>query len=324
MAIFKENGMGKSYLVLVVLFVVLSFSVSAQSTGINRDGLFLGLSIGLLAGEGEEIVYRNQDTNHKLSQLLWPFAPLVYAGADLHYNWRIPASRLNIFADGIFKFGFPGKTGTMEDRDWIADQYADFLTHYSVHDNKTENAVLIDAHAGVSFPIFKDYLLKTFIAYDYMHFSWSVAGGSFLYPESDGGHGYMTIPTKVITYKQTWNIISPGISFYGAFNRYFDIEISFKMSPFIWLSSIDEHLVRDLVITNDISGGLFVEPSLLFSFKPNNNILLSFYFSYRNITGSRGDSEYKEQGKPATIIKNLGGAGYSVFDTGIVTRFSIF
>jgi outer membrane protease len=321
---FKENGMGKSYLVLAVLFVVLGFSVSAQSTGVNMDGLSLGISIGLLAGEGEEIVYRNEFTNKKLSQLLWPFAPLVYAGVDICYNRRVSAGGLRIFADGLFKFGFPGKTGTMEDRDWIHPEYADFLTHYSVHDNKTENAVLIDAHAGISFPLFKNYVLKIFAAYDYMSFSWSAAGGSFLYPRSYGGHGYMTIPAKVITYKQIWNIISPGISFYGAFNRYFDIEISFKMSPFIRFFAIDEHLVRNLVITDDISGGLFIEPGLLFSFKPNNNIALSFSFSYRNITGSRGDSVYKEQGKLIEITKNLGGAGYSVFDTGIVARFSVF
>ncbi|MDR1095551.1 MAG: omptin family outer membrane protease [Spirochaetaceae bacterium] len=317
--------MGKSYLVLWALFAVLSFSVSAQSTDIKRDGLFLGISTGVLAGEAEEIVYRDKNTDNKLSQLLWPFKPLVYAGVDLRYNWRIPASRLNVFADGILKFGFPGITGKMEDRDWVDARYADFLTHYSIHDNTTEDAVLIDVNAGVTFPVFEKYLLKAFIAYNHMYFSWAASGGSFLYPDKNsGGHGYMVTSDKVITYRQTWNIISPGILFYGAFNRYFDIELSFKTSPFIWFFAVDEHLARNLVITDDLHGGFFVEPSLLFSFKPNNNITLSFSFLYRNITGTRGDGEYEEQGKQPLITNNLNGAAYSVFDTGIVTRFNIF
>jgi outer membrane protease len=316
--------MKKSYFLLLTSFVIFVFSVSAQSTGINGYGLTLGATIGLLVGEGEEIVYRGDNFDDKLSQLLWPFKPLVYAGVGVNYNWQIPASGWSIFAGGIFKFGVPGKTGKMEDRDWIDDRYADFLTHYSIHDNKTETALLLDAHAGVSFTLFENYLLKTFIAYSYMYFSWSASGGSLLYSASDGGHRYITSPGDVITYKQTWNIISPGISFYGAFNSYFDIELSFKMSPFIWVFAVDEHLLRNLVITDDIYGGLFFEPSLLFSFKPNNNITVSFSFLYRNVTGTRGDSEYKEQGKPTAIFKNAGGAGYSVFDISIVTTFGLF
>jgi outer membrane protease len=324
MTMFTGSGMGKSYLILLALFAMVSFSVSAQSADINREGWLLGISLGVLAGEAEEIVYRNENTDDKLSQLLWPFKPLVYAGVDLHYNWRIPASRLNIFADGIFKLGFPGKTGIMEDRDWIDARYAEFLTYYSIHDNKTEDAVLIDINAGVSFPLFERFLLKTFLAYHYMYFSWSASGGSFLYPDSNGGHYYSTVPVNVITYKQTWNIISPGVSFYGAFNRYFDMELSFKMSPFIRLFALDEHLVRNLVIIDDLQGGFFVEPSLLFSFKPNSNLTLSFSFQYRNIAGTRGDGEYKEQGKQSFTTDNLNGAGYSVFDIGIITRFSLF
>jgi outer membrane protease len=320
--IFKEDLMKKIYLGFW-LFFVSGVLVSAQSTGRNGHSLTLGTSIGLLAGEGEEIVYRYDDSDDKLSQLLWPFKPLFYAGVDLHYNWQIPASRWNIFVDGIFKFGFPGETGQMEDRDWADARYADFLTHYSIHDNKTENAMLIDANIGASFTIFEKYMIKTFITYSYMNFSWTASRGSFLYPDSDGGHGYMVVSSDVGTYKQAWNIISPGVSFYGEFNQYFDIELSFKLSPFIWLSAKDEHLVRKLVITDDVYGGFFIEPGLLFSFKPNNFITLSFSFLYRNISGTRGDGEYKQQGQPTLTVENLRGAGYSAFDIGIMTKFNI-
>jgi outer membrane protease len=314
--------MKKTYLPSLV-FILLGFSVSAQSTDINGHNFSLGTSIGLLAGVGEEIVYRYDNSNDKLSQVLWHFEPLLYAGVDLHYNWQIPASRWSLFTDTVFKFGFPGETGVMEDSDWVDVRYADWLTHYSVSGNKTESAILIDANVGASFTIFEKYLLKTFITYSYIHFSWTASGGSFLYPSSDGDHGYLTVSRDVGTYKQVWNILSPGISFYGAFNRYFNIEISLKLSPFIWLSAKDEHLDRNLVITDEIFGGFFIEPGLCFSFEPNNFFTLSLSFLYRNISGTRGDGDYKYQGQPTITAEDLRGAGYSSFDVGIMIKFNI-
>jgi outer membrane protease len=110
--------MKKPYLFLLV-FITLGFSVPAQSANINSRSFSLGTSIGLLLGQGEKIVYRYDNSDDKLSQLLWHFEPLVYAGVDLHYNWPMPASGWNFFADGIFKFGFPGESGVMEDSDWL-------------------------------------------------------------------------------------------------------------------------------------------------------------------------------------------------------------
>jgi outer membrane protease len=235
----------------------------------------------------------------------------------------MPASELNLFADGMFKFGVPGETGVVEDKDWIDVDFADWLTHYSTSANITETVVLIDASAGASFTIFEDCLLKTFVTYSYMYFSWTAYGGSFLYPITYGGHFYFPIPGEMGAYEQTWNILSPGISFYGAFNRYFDIEISLKLSPLLWCSAKDEHPARDLVITEEFFGGFFIEPGLCFSFKLDDFFTLSFSFLYRNISGARGDSNYKEEGQPAMMVENLGGAGYSAFDAGIIAKFNI-
>jgi outer membrane protease len=306
----------KKLLLLLGLWVMIGFSISAQS---NAYKLSLGTSIGLLMGRSEEIVYRNGSTKDKMSQLLWYFKPMVYAGLDLHYNSQVPQRKWNIFADGIFKFGFPGETGQMEDRDWGSEQYVNALTHYSVHDNKTERAILIDTNIGVSFTIFKTYLIKAFVSYGFMNFSWVGSRGSILYPDD---HRYITSSGAVISYEQTWNIISPGVSFYGAFNRYFDIEVSFKLSPFIWLSATDHHFARSLVYVDDCNGGFYFEPNLLFSFKANNFITLGLSFSYKNISGTRGDDEYAYQGQKY-IAKNMAGGGYSAFDIGLKATFKI-
>jgi outer membrane protease len=316
--------MKKIYLLMFV-FIVLDISISAQSISTNGHSLSLGTSIGLLVGESEEIVYRDTNSDDKLSQLLWDMRPLVYAGVDAYYNWQKPENSWGIFSDALFKFGFSGETGIMEDRDWMDARYADWLTHYSVSDNKTEDAIVIDVNAGVSFKIFEYFLLKPFLSYSYMNFSWTAAGGSFLYPSSDGDHAYLLVARDVGTYKQTWNMISFGLSFYGAFNRHFDIDVSLKLSPsLIWCTAEDNHILRNLEITEELNGGFFIEPNLVFSFTPNDIFKLSFSVAYRNISGLRGDSVYKNNGQIITNMpENIGGAGYSAFNIGIIGRFRI-
>ncbi|MDR0689526.1 MAG: omptin family outer membrane protease [Spirochaetaceae bacterium] len=318
-----------------VLLVVISLALSAQEGAVSRNNghtLSLGASAGVLYGQSEEIVYLYQNTGTKLSQLLWDLKPLVYAGADVNYRSHKPANRWGVFSDVSFKIGLPMKSGVMEDRDWIALDYPQWLTHYSVHDNYTETGILVDADMGLSVAIMRPFLLKAYLSYSLMYFSWRAKGGSFLYPvwdinndgEPDGEHAYYTRPVDVITYQQAWHIVSPGIAFYGEFNRYFNAEIAFKASPLVWCITVDDHILRNFIITDILDIGLFIEPSLLFSFTPSDFFTLSLGVQYRNISLIRGDSTYKETGEPAWVEKNIGGAGYSVLDAGIVATFRLF
>jgi hypothetical protein len=148
-----------------------------------------------------------------------------------------------------------------------------------------------------------------------MNFSWAASGGSRLHPNN---HGYYV--GTVITYTQEWNIISIGVSFYGAFNRYFDVDISIKLSPLIWCTAVDNH-ISDKIFTDSMFGGFFFEPGLLFSFTPNDFFKLSLSVTYRNISGARGNTKI-EKGQAVYYDYNIGGAGYSVFDIGLVATFT--
>jgi outer membrane protease len=307
---------------LFFLMAFIAAEISAQEYG---HVFSAGASVGLLSGQAEEIVFRNTNSKNKMSQLLWNMKPLVYLGFDLHYNWQKPRNKWGIFADGFFKFGIRGETGIMEDRDWTDSSYADFLTHYSVHDNTTDGATLIDVNAGASFNIFDNLLFKVFLSYGYMNFSWAAGGGSILYPSANGGHGYLITNSDTLTYKQVWNMLSVGISVHSAFSRYFDAGFSVKLSPAVWCTSDDNHILRNLIITAEADGGFLIEPNLLFSFTPNDYFKLSLSMAYRNISGLRGDSVYKENGQAqANIPKNISGAGYSSFDFGITAKFRLF
>jgi outer membrane protease len=317
---------------LLILFAGMVSGVFAQEAPKEKTfSLSLGTSIGLLAGQAEEIVYLG-NSEDKLSQLLWDLKPLIYAGINANMDWQRPGRRWSIFADASFKAGLPMETGEMEDRDWTVLGYPDFLTHYSVSTNNTNRAFLADLDIGVSVPIFRRlFLIKPMISYSFMYFSWMASGASILYPGSDGDHGYYSSSIDVISYKQIWHIVSTGFALYGEFNDYFNIEIAFKISPLIFGFSKDDHILRNLYITDRIFGGFFLEPRLLFTFTPVDFIDLSLSVAYRHISESRGDSVY-DQGPPGSSglsvgthsFKNIAGAGYRVFDVGLVVTFKLF
>jgi len=310
----------------VLLLILVVFSVNAQ----NGHLFSVGFSVGLLSGATEEIVYRSSSANNYMSQLTWPFTPLFYAGIDAGYIWLGPANPAGVFEnifsgfflDAFVKFGLPGETGMMEDRDWIR-QPTWALSHYSLHDTKMESAMLAGVELGKSFRLYNEFRLSVFLSYNVMYYQFAARGGTFLYPELDGGHFYDPSPEDVVTYRQFWQILSPGLSFYGVFNTYFDVEIFFKATPLIMASSFDEHLSRTLQIINDpMYYGLYLEPGFVFSFKPASNFMLSLSFNYKNIRGTRGNSRYRYPNN-STTYRNVGGADYSAFDIGIAAKLRI-
>jgi len=308
-----------------IFFTAMIFNLSAKEHDFS-----IGVSFGMLNGRAQEIVYMNSETDNKLSELLWDLKPLPYIGLDIKYSWLKPENKWGLFANGLIKFGFSGKTGVMEDRDWSAEEIGidnpSWLTHYSVHDNKTESAMLMDFNLGASFLIFQKFLLKPYLSYHYMHFSWTASGGSALHPAwSRTGHISIPEDINVVIYEQTWHIFSPAISFYGEFNRFFDIEIAFEATPFIWCIAKDGHLSENKVetlFTDYVKEGIFIEPSFLFSYKPTDHFVLSLSFTYRDINKSRGDTLKKDvSSSTSTINRNTSGAGYNAVDFGIISKF---
>jgi outer membrane protease len=313
---------------LLALLTGMTLGIFAQ----EKFSLSLGVSLGLLGGQAEEIVYRASNSDEKLSQLLWDLKPLVYAGISANMDWQLPRRSWNIFADISFKAGFPMETGEMEDRDWVVAGYPDWLTHYSVSTNNTERAFLADVDFGFSFPIAQSlFLIKPLVSYSFMYFSWTANGASILYPGVFGDHGYYSSSTDIMSYKQIWHILSAGVALYGEFNDYFNVEIAFKISPVVLGFSEDEHILRNLYITDVVIGGFFLEPRLLFTFAPEDFFDLSLSVAYRNISGSRGDSVY-DQGPPGSSDLSVGvysyeyvaGAGYHVLDAGLIVTFKVF
>jgi outer membrane protease len=72
----------------LLLLLAIPPELTAQEQPANKSGLrlSLGASLGLLNGRGEELVYWDEGSDRKLSQLLWDSKPLGYAGVDVSLN----------------------------------------------------------------------------------------------------------------------------------------------------------------------------------------------------------------------------------------------
>ncbi|MDR2535506.1 MAG: omptin family outer membrane protease [Treponema sp.] len=314
------------FIFLVIMFFA-SFKVSAESASSSLVFPYtfsLGTSTGLLVGQGEEIVYQTTTSDNYLSELLWDIKPLVYFGTAINVSRIDQMEKWGIFGDVSFKFGIPMKTGIMEDRDWLDSARPDHVTNFSSHDNYTQGAFLADISIGSSFPVIsKTLLLKGYIAYSYMHFSW-ISQDGYLQYESQSWEK-IPISGPAISYAQEWHILSFAIGSRFSFLRFFSIAIDFKFSPsLIWCTAQDEHFSRNLQFDDTVYGGFFLEPNMEVVFSPYSKVDISLGVNYRLIKGLRGTSESTSTGfstvNNALSPPGVAGAGYNVWDIGLSVK----
>jgi outer membrane protease len=312
------------FAVLVIIFFGTQ-AIEAQDTEENPYALSLSYQFGFLYGQTEEIVYPSNTVAPLLSQLLWDMKPVFYNGLQLDLARIDPLEKRSFFASLSLKYGIPGKSGTMEDRDWQSIEN-DALTDFSSHDNITRELFLADAMAGIALPLKSLFLLKIYANFSYMHFHFSGMDGYGIYAQRLGGGKFAPIDDnprredysgrKVINYAQKWMILALGYSFDYHPNRYFSAGLSFQISPLIFCNDMDEHLPQTQY--NDLMlGGLLLEPGAGLSFSPTQWFTISLDCSWRHISGTKGSIYSRPYGTRTYTEGGKAGAGLSIFNTGL-------
>lgn len=294
---------------------------------VNTDTSFpyalsLSVSTGFLFGHGEEIVYKYPGTEIWLSQLLWNIKPLFYYGAALDFSLKRPREKPGFFSSLSLKSGFPGKTGIMEDRDWLSSK--DDLTNYSQSDNYTSQAVLIDFLLGLSLPLKLPAYIKLFWASSWMSFQWIGRDGYVQYsdgetPLDDSVEKYPTYGPS-IAYSQNWLLFSPGLALGIPLFSRFRADLSFQISPLIFCFARDDHLLRALEFRDYVSWGLYLEPRGDFTFSFRERFELSLHVSYRYVRGGHGESYGRSTGQGTGFFYKYtedAGAGWYALDSGL-------
>ena len=292
--------------------------------------------IGFFYGQAEEIVYRpnNDFKSETHSQLLWDIKPVYYYGLQMNFLQARPFDKKGFFSGFSLLSGISGKSGSMENRDWLSKQNS-ALTNYSKHDNFTKNIFFLDFNAGYSIPLKKRFQLKPFINISYMHFSFYGVGGYGQYAKGNYGNNgiyepiedapieYFPEGKKVINYTQNWLTGSPGFSSVFYFLPVLSIELSFQISPLILCSALDEHIGGEVQFRDYMRGGLSLCPALLFSFSFKEIFTLSMDISLRYITNTKGPSFRRGYGKSLYFDNGISGAALSLFNAGILFKVNL-
>jgi outer membrane protease len=316
------------FAVLVIIFFGTQ-ALSAQEQRENPFALSLSYQFGFLYGQAEEIVYPSNTVAPLLSQLLWDMKPVWYNGLQLDFARINPLHKRSFFASLALKYGIHGRSGIMEDGDWMSAEN-DALTHFSSHDNFIRELFMADATAGISFPLWSRFLLKIHANFSYMRFYFSGSDGYGIYAQSMGGGKFAPIDDdplmvdysgkKVINYSQEWMIFALGYSFNVYPSRYFSAGVSFQISPVVFCNGNDEHLLTKTQYNDYLMGGLFLEPGAGLSLSPTPWLIIALDCSWRFIFGTKGSSYNRIYGTRYYAQEGTAGAGLSYLNTGLCLK----
>jgi len=289
-----------------------------ENLSTRKYSFSFGPLAGFAYGQSFEYVYKFYEPSQLLSELVWDMKPVFYVGLQTDFNRSNLMDGTGLFASLKFKAGFPSDSGNMQDRDWISPAPNE-LTHYSKHTNKTTRFLSLDFSAGASIPVVKLFYIKPLLAFSWMHFYFSAQDGYGTYAfENWQFHPFFG---EVITYKQNWLLLSPGVSLGVNIGSILHLEISFKYTPFTFCIAEDHHKSETKkIIYRDYSGwGHFIEPagSLSFNFKKAD---LTLEMAYRRIGRTRGNSYINDNGADFYLSMNQAGAALSLIDIRIIIK----
>jgi outer membrane protease len=305
--------------------------VSAQETWEAPYAFSVSYRFGFLYGQAEELVYPADTKAELLSELLWDINPVLYNGLLLDFSSADPLKKPAFFSSLSLKFGIPGQSGKMEDRDWQSKENT-ALTNFSSHDNVVRELFFLDARAGYSFPLVRFLLIKPFINVSYMRFRFSGMDGYYIYARLENGK-YDPINDnpdtgefsgKVINYTQEWLNAAPGLSLGLYFLDHYLAELSFQITPLVFCSGLDEHLVQSKKQYRDqMQGGLFLEAGAQYTFSPVKWFSFSVECSWRYATGAKGNSYQRAYRSEYYVENGTAGAGLSILDTGLCMKIRL-
>ena len=310
--------------VLVILFFAQSAFAQEFFPARERGALSHSVSLrpvfGVMHGHSDEIVFPDSTTKGELLSLLtWDMKPVFYYGFQMNFS---PAAHRGFFANVSLKFGIPGFSGNMENRDWQSTE-SDMLTDFSVHDNYTREMFLFDLAAGYSIPVRQFMRFNFFANISFMRFRFSGFGGHGIY-SMDRDPQRFVFYGRMINYTQEWVIFSPGVSLNVNFFNNFYLCFSFQISPLISAAALDEHLhPRNTQFRDFMRGGIFIKPGASLSWSLNGMFSVSLDFSWRYISGTKGDSFQRPYGTGHFIQLGTAGAGLSVFSTGLLLNIRL-
>ncbi|MDR2553428.1 MAG: omptin family outer membrane protease [Treponema sp.] len=287
---------------------------------------------GMVQGVFREIVYQYSGSSDYLSELLWELNPMWYLGLGLSLEPAAAPGAAGFFADLNFRAALPMDTGVMEDRDWMVSPVPGSLTHFSAHENHTRAAILVSANSGKAFRLGGVFFLRAFVSADYWYLKMESKNGYTQYgPNAQERVSYepwkpswphTTFQGTGVRYSQHWLFLSPGADISAVLGR-FTLSLSFKITPLILCLAIDDHLKREILFTNIMAGGFYLEPGADISFALSRILRAGVNVGFHYTLGTRGNTiidEYGPGGSDVYQAPGTAGAKLWMFEAGFYIK----
>ncbi len=209
-------------------------------------------SIGILNGEGQELVYEG---DHRLSALKWDLSGIIWAGGVLSCNIgqfiQLNAGYWQAINDG---------DGMMEDFDWLDDSLDEWedWSHWSESEVEVVSAYAFDLNGMLRIALNDALTVYGVGGLKHNYFEWSDFGGRYIYSsygwrDDIGDFGN----ENGIDYDQTFDIPYVGV---GADLKAGNVKVSgyALYSPFVSAEDHDHHILRGLYFTETFEDGDFL------------------------------------------------------------------
>ncbi len=308
----------KRFVFCCAFFLFLSSTVTAEDA--ERTTWNIRTGVGILAGSSFEYVRGNTP----VSELEWPYMPLLYAyaSADL-------CTSGGFFASADIKVGIPEKTGTMTDSDFLNGDGS--LTHFSAHNCFSDYSFDIRGRVGKRFTPIPRFTVTPFFEFTYLDFKWTAKDGYFQYPqESQPPYAPWTedrekkyISGTGISYRQQFYIPAAGASCTYEFSGVWEAGFSLSVTPFAVCCAVDRHFFKSTEYRDTMFFGIYTNPEISVSAHINSTVAFEIRFGWRNIFNLRGSSTIKESDGPDRTYPGIAGAGLSTVDAALSCRITL-
>ena len=304
------------------LFIFIIFTLFLHVSAFSSDFHFsVQPQITVHWGQQDEFVYLAYDGGEKrtLSELNWEQKPLFMPGIKGRLGYK------NLFLELGAKTALQENCGTVYDSDWLnvsallgcSDDYASIKTNYSESDCVLDSYYQLSAKLEYQTQINQSITFSPFAEFEYSYSSYYAKEGWALYSNditkildgyyhsySDPDNSYeVTFSGNVMQLERITYFTWLGAELNASLSPKVSLAFSFALSPFVYIQSLDSHLLKGTYYLDEMYGilkGTREELSFTFRATEKSSIIFSIQgYMIENLTGtakstSKKNAAYKD------------------------------
>jgi outer membrane protease len=323
----------------IVVFILLGqsvFSLDDLSFTIfkNRYRASLEISGGMLWGNLSERVFFEEGNPTLNSDVRWMVSPIGVLNVGVQLEPVDAFNKIGFSVRGRVGFGFPRKTGFVEDIDYTEEGVE---ISYSEHDGEYQGYQAIEGELCFLVPFKKKWMVEVLLGVFYRRTKTEASDGYIKGYEEDGysadSVGFNLYGTAIY-YEQQWLQFSPGLAGRLKLNKQ-EYRLVFFITALQFGEHTDRHYFRYYDEFNDnfryiiyedkVRWGLYFRMEGAWMYQMTKDLQAGIQIKYERSMNSRGTTRISSTGfeRKREIGWDLAGAAYDGFEINIVIRVGL-